>query len=105
MCCSFSPSSSVMIFRIWYFWIFPVTVVGNESTKRIYLGTLRSCKPVFRAMGLSDGSFAEKNDRSRFFAARDGFCTCSSPFPGVFRHVQPHGEIEDQRVGTGHAAA
>ena len=40
VCCSCRPSSSLMIFRIRYFWIFPVTVVGNASTKRMYLGTL-----------------------------------------------------------------
>src|SRR5580704_10221907 len=80
-------------------------VLSSSSGERIPRSWESVFINIFRAMGLPVGSLAEKNDRSRFLAANDGFCTGRSTFPGVFRSVQPHGEVEDQRVGAGHASA
>ena len=42
--CLFSSRNSILCSRILYFWIFPVTVCGNSSTNKMYLGTLKCAK-------------------------------------------------------------
>src|SRR5579884_2780987 len=58
------PRNSIAICRRRYFWILPVTVIGNVSTQRQYRGTLNAAKRE-RQYAFSSSSLGDAPGRGR----------------------------------------